>query len=392
MQRNLLFLTGDAKLVARLEAALMDECVVMAVDPRTASNGTAASRFHPDIVVIDASAHTGARTILERMAAIRAQFPAQPLIAIGDEMSAQLILASFRAGVDDFVDRDASDAEIRGAVLARLRDVAAPTGIASLVNILSATPSDEDADLALNIASLLAAAPGERRVLFLDLSLPVTPVRTALGLDFNFTLNTALRDMARLDKEFLDAALARTPDTGLYVLPLTDNEGDTAIPALRDLSVLLQILRSLFDTVVVHWGAFSRQAVHSDALSGVVLIGCNQRFSSVRNAKALLASLRGSDKASAEPILAIQQFDTHLVPSPEDVVGATGARQSLVLRASWAALAQAHNRGVPLALAGPSVYGDALRTRLTELGLLTPVQTENTTLKLLHWLNRTRTG
>src|SRR6185312_3534282 len=209
--------------------------------------------------------------------------------------------------------------------------------------------------------------------------------------EFSFTLNAALRDMARLDKAFLDSALARAPDTGLYVLPLTDDENDAALPAPRDLTVLLQVLRSLFDAVVVYWGAFSRQAARSDALAGTILVGCNQRFSSVRNAKALLAGLHGA-KIPSEPILAIHQLDAHLVPSPEEIATATGAHQSLILRANWAALALAHNRGVPLTLAGPSPYGDALRTRLTEIGLLPPAQAANTTLKLLHWLNRTRAG
>ena len=282
------------------------------------------------------------------MAAVRAQFPALPLIAIGDEMSAQLILAAFRAGVDDFVDRDSSDGEVRNAIMSQRAHgkAAANNGVAALVNVLSPSPSDEDADLALNIASLIAGSWRERRTLLLDLSLPVTPAHTALGLEFSFTLNAALRDMARLDRAFLDSALTRTEDTGLYVLPLTDDENGATLPAPRDLTVLLQILRSLFDAVVVYWGPFSRQAVSAGAVGGTIFVGCNQRFSSVRNAKSFLETLHAAE-AKAEPVLVIHQFDTNLMPSPEDIVGATGARRSLTLRTSWGALALAHNRGRP---------------------------------------------
>jgi len=313
------------------------------------------------------------------------------LIAIGDEMSAQVILAAFRAGVDDFVDRDASDGELRNAVLSRLHNrTKASDGAASMVNVLSPAPSDEDCDLALNIASMIAASSGERRVLLLDLSLPVTPARTALGLEFSFTLSAALRDMARLDRTFLDSALARAGDTGLYVLPLTDDENDAALPAPRDLVVLLQILRSLFDTIVVHWGAFSRQAVRAGAVEGAVFVGCNQRFSSVRNVKSFLAILRATDIAA--PVLAIHQFDANLVPSAADIAEATGASRSLVLRAGWNTLALAHNRGRPLGLMPPSPYGDALRLCLAEAGLLPRSSSENTTGKLLQWLHLARAG
>jgi Flp pilus assembly CpaE family ATPase len=293
--------------------------------------------------------------------------------------------------VDDFIDRDASDGEIRNAVMSRLRGKDAHDGAGGLVSVLSPAPSDEDADLALNIASLLAAASRDGRVLLLDLSLPMTPARTALGLDFTFTLAAALRDMARLDRAFLDSALARAGDTGLYVLPLADDEGEPALPQPRDLTILLQILRSLFDTVVVHWGAFSHQAVRAGAVGGVILLGCNQRFSSVRNARAFFQNLLGAELGT-EPILAIHQFDANMTPSPGDIAAAVGARNSLVLRTSWNMLALAHNRGRPLALTPLSPYGNSLRTRLAELGLLPQAAPENVTGKLIHWINRARSG
>jgi pilus assembly protein CpaE len=393
MRHNLLFLSGDARLVERLEAALASDCAIMSMDPRGPDGGAVAARFQPHAIMIDAGAHTGVKTILERMAAVRSQFPALPLIAIGDEMSAQLILAAFRAGVDDFLDRDASDGEIRSALLSRLRDrpAQAREGVAALVSVLSPAPSDEDSDLAINIASLIAASAGERRVLLLDLSLPASPARTALGLELPFTLNAALRDVARLDRTFLDSALARTGDTGLYILPLADDAEEAALPAPRDLTVLLRLLQSLFDVVVVYWGPFSRQAIHAGAAEGKVLVCCNQRFSSIRNAKAFLANLRAAGQG-IEPVLAVHQLDANLVPSSADIVEATGARHSLILRVSWGALALAHNRGRPLSLLAPSPYCDALRACLTGIDLLPPAVTGNVTVKLLHWLNHARAG
>jgi hypothetical protein len=80
-----------------------------------------------------------------------------------------------------------------------------------------------------------------------------------------------------------------------------------------------------------------------------------------------------------------------MMPSPDDIVEAVGARRSLVLRATWNALALAHNRGRPLSLT-LSPYSDALRTQLAELGLLPQTEPANVTGKLLHWINRARSG
>ena len=394
MRGNLLFLSGDAKLSERLEAALVGELAVMAVDPRGPDMAGMAVRFSPRAIVIDAGAHTGAKTILEQMASVRAQFPGLPLIAIGDEMSAQIILASFRAGVDDFVDRDAPDSEIRDTILTQLRAKqtgAGEGGEAALVNVLSPVPCEEDCDLALNIASLIAMKDRSRRTLLLDLSLPASPLRAALGLEFNFTLLAALRDLARLDRTFLDSAVTRSPDSGLYIVPLAADESDGVLPAPRDLAALLQVLQSLFDTVVVCWAAFSPQAARVGAIKGTLLVCCNQRFSSIRNAKQFLSAIRAADE-SCEPVLAIHQLDPNVTPGPREIADAAGARKSLVLRASWSQLALAHNRGRPLGLSGPSAYGESLRGFLEERGLLTERGPVNTTVRLLHWLNRARAG
>lgn len=379
---NLIFLSSDAKLIERLQGAVPG-CTVMPLDPRQEESAEAIRRLNPQIVAVDTSG--GANLVLETIARARQRFPELPLVAIGDEMSAQLILATFRAGVDDFIDRDAGDAEIRTCIMDRLRDHAAhaQTAPAALISVLSPAPCDEDADLAFNIASLIAQAHADSRVLLLDLSLPVSPARIALGQDCHFTVAAAIRDMARLDKAFLESALSSGAGRTPFVLPLAVEDEDVDLPALRDLSMLVQMLRALFDTVVVHWGAFSRHGLASD--SDHVFICCNQRFSSVRNAKSFLTVLKDAKRA---PVLVVHHLETNMVPAPSDVVEASGATEHLVLRASWGALAQAHNRGKPLALGEPSPYSDALRMRLAQAGLLPSAAASNQTTKLMHWLRR----
>jgi pilus assembly protein CpaE len=389
MRYNIAFISSDTRQAERLQAALSADCAVLTVDPRKEDRDIAIRNLAPHAIVMDMRAPMGASSVVDRMTALRRQFADRPLIALGDEMSAQLILASFRAGVDDFLDGEASDGQIRDSIMARLRERAAtagPTGLASLVSVLSPAVSEEDCDLALNIAAVIAQAGNDRRVLLLDLSLPASPARTALGLDFNFTVNAAIREMARLDRTFLDSALARDKLTGLQVLPLSDGDGKGEPPAIKDLSLLLQILRANFDTLIVYWGPFSAQAVRAGADADHLIVCCNQRFSSVRNAKTFITELRS--RQAVEPVLAIHQFDTGLVPSPEEIQSATGASSTLVLRASWQTLAMAHNRGRPLVLGEPNAYGHVLRTRLAADGLLPRQEMSNSTARLLHWLRR----
>jgi pilus assembly protein CpaE len=385
MRLNLLLISGDPQLGERLQQAVAEDCVVMTIDLRTESVDAIITRFVPTGIVIDASTHAGTRTVLEHITSLRSQFAHLPLVAIGDEMSAQLILTAFRAGIDDFLDRDASDSQIRNTILTLLREKGTKTAsdTAALISVMSPTPCEEDSDLALNIACLIATDVS-KRVLLLDMSLPSSPARTALGLELSFTINAAIRDMPRLDSTFLDSALSRDARTGLWVLPLAGEFGQSTPPDSHQLAVLLQILKSLFDTIVISWGPFSRQATEA-GIATHNLVCCNQRFSSVRNAKSFLTELQ--IKAPAlDAVLVIHQLDGDLVPSADNIVEATAAKTSLTLRSSWEAMALAHNRGQPLSLSAPSPYTDALRTYLAENGLTAAFAANNPTLKLLHWL------
>ena len=385
MRLNLLLISGDPQLGERLQKAVTEDCVVMTVDLRTESVDAIIARFVPAGIVIDASTHAGTRTVLEHITTLRGQFANLPLVAIGDEMSAQLILTAFRAGIDDFLDRDASDSQIRNTLLTLLREKGTKTSSQanSLISVMSPVPCEEDNDLALNIACLIAA-DASKRVLLLDLSLPSSSVRTALGLEMSFTISAAIRDMPRLDSTFLDSALSRDTHTGLWVLPLAAEFDQGMPPDTHQLTVLLQILKSLFDAIIISWGPFSRQATEIGVATHN-LVCCNQRFSSVRNAKSFLAELKAK-APGVEPVLAIHQFDTTLMPDPDSIAEATAAKTTLALRANWGAMALAHNRGEPLSLAAPSAYADALRTYLAGCGLLAASVAENPTLKLLHWL------
>jgi pilus assembly protein CpaE len=391
MRYHLAFLSTDTQQIERLQSALAAECAVMPVDPRQPDRDTAIRGLAPHTIMIDMDAAVSAGTALDRVGQLRTQFPNCPLIAIGDELSAQLILATFRAGADDFIDRDAADSEVRATVMARLREhaaAAAEGAWTALVSVLSPAFHEEDFDFALNIALALTEADKSDRVLFVDLSLPASPARTAIGLELGFTVKAAIQELARLDRTFLDAALACDDASGLRVLALSDGGDETEMPAVKDLALLLQVLRANFDRVVVYWGPFSRQALRGGADPNRMFVCCNQRLSSIRDAKALIEELR-SARQPAEPALAIHQFDTAMVPSPAEIAEAVGAARFLALRATWPALAMAHNRGRPLILDALSHYSDALRNWLAADGLMPRSEEGNATVRLMQWLRRT---
>ena len=215
-------------------------------------------------------------------------------------------------------------------------------------------------------------------------------MRLALGVEAGLSIPQAVREMHRLDRAFFDSALARSQETGLYVLPLADEAADmAALPSLQDLSILMQILRTVFDVVVVYWGLFSRQAVQSGNDGGrrQLLLCCNQRFASVRHAKFLLKELLAAGTPIQDIVLTIHQLAPNLTPAPDAIARAVGAERFMTLNTSWACLVQAHNQGRPLCLAGASSYAMTLRSHLAGEGLL-PAGSDTRTPNIFSWLRK----
>jgi pilus assembly protein CpaE len=372
---RVLLISGEAALGEQVKRALESVATVMRADPMATNIVEAAKQFVPDAVIVDSDARTGAQTTYERLSTIRQWFDETPIVVVGNEMGAQLILTAMRAGAQDFVDRDASDRELKGVVLRHLgaRAASGRPERGQMVCVMSPTPGDEARDLAVNIASSLAAARRGEGVILVDLSLPASDAGIALGLELPFRVGEAVKDIARLDRALLDGALARCPRSGLYVLPLSRyGDADGWAVDMQDLRALIQMLQSLYDVVVIDYGPFSR---HEDLIglpgsNAVFFLSCNQRFTSIKAAGELMRTVNAQRPSGIAPVLAVHEFAPALAPDFNDIKAALGPVHAVKLSARWAELADSVNRGVPLSLAGPSPYVDQLTGALAAMGLM----------------------
>ncbi len=373
---RVLLISSDPALGEQVKRALDAVATVVRADPVGDNIVETSKQFGPAVVVVDSDVRVGAQTTYERLFTIRQWFdPEIPIVVVGNEMGAQLILTAMRAGAQDFVDRDASEREFKTVLLRHLtsRTADGRQERGRLISILSATPCDENRDLSINIGCTLAAARPSDGVILVDLSLPASDAGISLGLELQFRVSDAVKEIARLDRALLDGALARCPRSGLFVLPLSlygDDEGWAV--DMQDLRALLEILQSLYQLVIVNSGPFSR---HEDLIGllgsrSVVFVACNQRFTSIKATGDLLRAVRALRRASPDPVLVVHEFAPTLAPSFEEVRNALGASRAVRLPTRWATLADSVNRGQPLSLAGPSDYVDHLTKCLADLDLL----------------------
>lgn len=389
---RVLLISGDKELATRVKRALDADATVMLADPAADNVGEIAEQFRPEGVLVDADVSMGARTAFERLSTLRGWFADIPMIVIGNEAGAQLILTAMRAGAQDFIDRDARDDDFRNAVRHHIAESRFRTAsLSRLVMALSATQADGDDDFALNMAVTIAAARPNEGVLLVDLGLPASNAAIALGLEMNFRVKDAVKEMSRLDRALLDSALARCPRSGLYVLPLALHgaESDWAMD-IHDLRALLEICQSLYDVVIVSCGPFSRQEeILSLPEEGApFFLPCTQRFTSIKAAAEMLRFVRNLRGGRDEPVLMIHEFAPGMAPDPVRIRNAVGAARALELPADWRELAESVNRGEPLALVPSSHYAREMSRHMQALNLTPRVEEDHGSATSLRNLTR----
>lgn len=389
MSNRLLVVSPDNGLVNALKSALDSASSLLQIDRLPENGDHIQDKFQPSGILIDSDARSGVQTTFERIATARRQFPSIPVIALGNEMSAQLVLAALRAGADEFVDRSASSDQMQAAIrncLAQSREQRRQSR-ARMAAILSPLPSEQDQDFALNLAVRAATQTHAGMALYVDLTLPATQAGVALGMDLKFSVTEAIRELGRLDRVLLEGAVARDTRSGLYVMALSnDFKSDDAALEPATFAALLQVLQNVFEVIVINYGPFSRQRALLEMLpAGTQLfLCCSQRFSSVRGAGDLLNWLSES-KLLERPQLVIHEMAPGQVPSPAEIRGVLNVPSSIDIGVGWEELAAHLNNARPLALSASSRYGRAIDLCLARMGMA-PEPRADFSSKMRTWL------
>lgn len=199
-------------------------------------------------------------TIRQDAALIEGLVAAKPLlsiIALGDQMENQMILAAMRAGARDFVLSGAPSREVIN-LIQRLQSQARSPNIPSsslgvITTLVSARSGADTPMLALHLALAMQGRDKERKILLLDLGDPPGDTLTYLGISSSYTFIDAVRSLRRLDSMLIDNAFAKH-DSGLNILAMPEGQGIMHETSSADIYVLLGVLRRYFSRIVINLG------------------------------------------------------------------------------------------------------------------------------------------
>jgi pilus assembly protein CpaE len=344
-------ISEDEDLHRRLESALGDEVTLDRLPGRMEALPFDLDRLRPSLVLFDLRTEfeMSVRQAVEAGAGL-------PLVVIGEARDGAQVIQSVRAGALDFIDREDDPVRLRDQIVRRMSALPAqPRGEAGDFSVvMAAQPGGGAGAFALNLAVLKSRAAGEG--LLIDCTLPASEAGAALGLNPSYTLWDASRDVERLDRTLLSAAVATHLDSGLRLLPLAARSTDEAALSAESFLETLATIRPMFRMSVLNVGGVRQPQLLAAMLGAATQIYflCPQSLTAVRDGKDLLAGLPADLDLARRALLVVEDYDPEIALTDAQVRQALGFERSLRLPQARTELLNSLNLGRPLVIDGPA--------------------------------------
>lgn len=180
--------------------------------------------------------------------------PLLQVIAVGDGIDNELVLAAMRSGARDYITVGARPSEV-GGLVRRLGErlpinAKAPLNQGTLLCVAASRPIIQASFIAMHLAVAIQQYSADR-VLLLDLGMPFGDTLSILGMETAFTFEDALRNIRRIDQAMIESAFLRH-ESGVRVLSMPLEGVDVAKISSAEMFLLLGTLRGFFSHIIVN--------------------------------------------------------------------------------------------------------------------------------------------
>lgn len=260
----------------------------------------------PQRLIVDISGIDKPMAALDRLA--EACDPSVKVYVLGDTNDVNLYRALLQAGVCDYRFKPLTVDALRTWInhedgqsvrQARSGKVVAVAGTRGGVGVTS---------VAAHLARYLTAGNGLRRVVYLDMDAYGGAGSTLLGVPSNHALSELLRDIDRVDPEFLQRTLT-TNDGRLFVLASNLAYADAFTPDAGAISQLLEVLSQHFHYVVVDLPEAGGMVANE--VLGLASMVCVVSDRSVHSARALTRLVLHVQARANAPVLHVLTNSAH---------------------------------------------------------------------------------
>jgi len=275
-----------------------------------------------------------------------------------DQTDSQLLLKAMRMGVKEFLLQPLNEQEVRQALAGfkarsgqSVHTVPAERG--KIISIMGSKGGVGTTTVAVNLAVSLAERKTEQSIALVDLNAVVGEIPLFLAVKPSYHWGEIMQNIGRLDSAFLMNIMVRH-GSGLYVLPSPSKLNGYPGPTPDTMQRVLNVLRDMFDVVVIDGGQ-SMDSAHLKVIemSDTLLIISILSLPCLHNTHNLLRSLKGLSILPQERIRVV--INRYLKKSD---VSIRDAEESIKQEIFWSipndykATMSAINQGKPLSMVG----------------------------------------
>lgn len=355
-------LTGDFSIPLRLE---ISERFVECNDQHL----KALKQLGPDIVFIDFQ--DDPELAVKFTQTLADAIPGQRFIAVGPDISPQLLLSAMRAGVADYIHKPVASSALRESIarVAHLtgRQEARERQPGVIYAFFSPKGGAGATTVATNLAVLLAKQPG-KKTLLVDLDLELGETALMLGMRPRFNFVDLVQNFHRMDADLLASFIERH-ESGVDLLSAPYHPEKAEVVTGEQIRRILLFLRQHYDYVVVDTSkSFSQSTLVAFEQADLVFLVTTADLPSLRNIQRGLPLLRRVVVRGDEQLrLVVNRYDPGDQISPADIERTLGLKVFWKLSNDYEAVIGSLNSGQPIVLNGTSSYGKDVKAMAASL-------------------------
>jgi pilus assembly protein CpaE len=249
----------------------------------------------------------GGEEELEAVAEIVARRGDREVFLTAGAYDAEILMRLMRQGVREFFPQPVSHEEVRMALWrlkARRESRLGPRGSKQgrIVNVFGAKGGVGTTTLAVNLAAACLTHKPGATVALMDMNLPFGEAQLFLDIAPKYHWGEVLGNISRLDATYLMSVMSRHA-SGLYLLAPPSRLDDLQMATPENISKLLDLMRQVFDTVVIDLGMYLDEiTLKVMDISDAIVLVCVQNLACLANVRRFLDNIRHAETGLDEKL------------------------------------------------------------------------------------------
>jgi pilus assembly protein CpaE len=224
----------------------------------------------------------------------------------------EILIQALRAGVKEFLPQPLDDEEVKVALLKfrdrRRQSLGRSKKQGEIINVITSKGGVGGTTVAVNLAASLLELKEVNSVALVDMEPYFGEVPIFLELEPRYTWGEIVKNINRLDSTFLMSILIKH-SSGIHVLPAPEQWGETLDVGHESLEKTMNLMRSIFDFIVIDSGQPSNSVSHRILdMSDTILLISVLTLPSMIGTKKLLEQLNRSGYNEEDIKLVVNRY------------------------------------------------------------------------------------